>query len=65
MDFHLTGDNQEFLIKPLTQRAKDFVSKNNQTFKIFKLREQHYVLSNEHKQKLCEQIRENDLDFVN
>tara|TARA_R100000152_G_C6568551_1_gene36726 strand:- start:221 stop:418 length:198 start_codon:yes stop_codon:yes gene_type:complete len=65
MDFHLTGDKQEFLIQPLTQKARDFISNNKQIFKIFKLREQHYVLSNEHKQKLCEQIRESGLDFIN
>ena len=52
MDFHLTQDKNEYLIKKLTNRAKEFTHKYKNMFKIFKLREQHYVISNEHQQKI-------------
>ena len=65
MDFHLTQDKNEYLIKPLTNRAKEFTKKYKNMFKIFKLREQHYVISNEHQQKICETIRDSGMDFIN
>ncbi len=65
MDFHLTKDIDDYLLKPLTDRAKEFTKKNKEIFKIYKLREQHYVISNEHQQKVCETIRDSGMDFIN
>ena len=65
MDFHLTYGNNEYLIKPITNRAKEFTKKYNNMFKIYKLREQHYVLPNEHQQEICETIRDSGMDFIN
>ena len=65
MDFHLTYGNNEYLIKPITNRAKEFTKKYNNMFKIYKLREQHYVIPNEHHQEICETIRDSGMDFIN
>ena len=65
MDFHLTQDKNEYLIKPLTNRAKEFTKKYKNMFKIFKLREQHYVIPNKHQQEICETIRDSGMDFIN
>tara|TARA_R100000234_G_C4983933_1_gene172316 strand:+ start:1035 stop:1271 length:237 start_codon:yes stop_codon:yes gene_type:complete len=65
MDFHLTYGNNEYLIKPITNRAKEFTKKYNNMFKIYKLREQHYVIPNEHQQEICETIRDSGMDFIN
>ena len=65
MDFHLTYGNNEYLIKPITNRAKEFTKKYNNRFKIYKLREQHYVIPNEHQQEICETIRDSGMDFIN
>ena len=65
MDFHLTYGNNEYLIKPITNRAKEFTKKYNNMFKIYKLREQHYVIPTEHQQEICETIRDSGMDFIN
>ena len=65
MDFHLTYGNNEYLIKPITNRAKEFTKKYNNMFKRYKLREQHYVIPNEHQQEICETIRDSGMDFIN
>ena len=65
MDFHLTYGNNEYLIKPITNRAKEFTKKYNNMFKIYKLREQHYVIPNKHQQEICETIRDSGMDFIN
>ena len=65
MDFHLTYGNNEYLIKRITNRAKEFTKKYNNMFKIYKLREQHYVIPNEHQQEICETIRDSGMDFIN
>ena len=65
MDFHLTYGNNEYLIKPITNRAKEFTKKYNNMFKIYKLREQLYVIPNEHQQEICETIRDSGMDFIN
>ena len=65
MDFHLTYGNNEYLIKPITNRAKEFTKKYKNMFKIFKFREQQYVISNEQQQKICETIRDSGMDFIN
>ena len=65
MDFHLTYGNNEYLIKPITNRAKEFTKKYNNMFKIYKLREQHYVIPNKHQQEICETIRDSGMDYIN
>jgi len=65
-DFHLTSANDgTTLIRPVSARAEVFWKENNFFKYVVDNEAEHYVILNENRQKICDEIRNNDMDFVN
>jgi hypothetical protein len=65
-DFHLTSANDgTTLIRPVSARAEVFWKENNFFKYVVDNEAEHYVILDKNRQKICDEIRNNDMDFVN
>ena len=66
MDFHLTSNNDgTTLIRPISARGHTFWQKKNFNRFVVDNTAEHYVILTENQTKICDEIRENDMDFSN
>jgi hypothetical protein len=66
MDFHLTSNNDgTTLIRPISARGHTFWQEKNFNKFVVDNTAEHYVILTENQSKICDEIRNNDLDFNN
>jgi len=66
MDFHLTSNNDgTTLIRPISARGHTFWQEKNFNKFVVDNTAEHYVILTENQNKICDEIRNNDLDFNN
>ena len=65
-DFHLTSANDgTTLIRPISARAEVFWKENDFFKYVVDNEAEHYVILDKNKQLICDEIRENNMDFSN
>lgn len=68
MDFQLTSSNDgTFLIRPVTARAQVWWSDNRmrERFVVDNMQNEFCVILSENQKKVCDEIRQNNFDFIN
>ena len=66
MDFHLTSKNDgTTLIRPISARGHTFWQEKNFNKFVVDNTAEHYVILTENQPKICDEIRENNMDFSN
>ena len=65
-DFHLTSANYgTTLIRPISARGHTFWQEKNFNKFVVDNTAEHYVILTKNQQKICDEIRENNMDFNN